>query len=87
MGALSAVSLQNLPALQIVGVDKPVGQYVVGWQVSCVAADEPVGQKYPAAHAPLTTDRPAVAQYDPAVQFVGTDMPVVKQNVEIGQIV
>ena len=65
----------------------PAGQKVVALHSTCVADDEPAGHAYPPAQAPDTALRPAVAQYDPAVQFVGTDMPVVKQNVEIGQIV
>jgi hypothetical protein len=61
---------QNDPARHAVGADCPVSGANVVAGVS-VSADTPAAQKVPTLHAAVRAERPAVAQYEPAMQRTG----------------
>jgi hypothetical protein len=72
--ALRPVEPQKLPAVHVVGADTPASQNEPIGHGAASASCDPVTQKNPAAHAPVTTLSPCVAQYERDVHGTGADM-------------
>ena len=78
---------QNAPREHAVGTERPVdGQKLPIAHKTCVDDDAPAGQYAPAAHAPDTELRPALAQNEPGGQSAGVLMAVAGQNEPIGHV-
>lgn len=69
-----------------VSVPAPSGQKLPVGQNRWVGDDDPAGQKLPASQGPLTAERPAKAQYDPAVQSCAAPRFARGQNEPMGQM-
>ena len=72
-----------MPAPQLVQLDADAAEYVATTHDEHV--DDDAAAKDPAAHIPVTADRPVVAQYDPAGQAEHELEPAVTKNVPVAQ--